>query len=120
MIFSYGSRRLRTNASSFCRAAVLANSEISSVDCRLSLGSLVHWRMIFRRASRCFFITSCIGRLLEVKSGSAYQEALCHFGSFRAWRGATMRSDCAAYGDIKAEMAVIWSPAENEASRRGG
>jgi hypothetical protein len=80
MIFSYGSRRLRTNAFSFCRAAVLANSEISSIDCRLSFGSLVHWRMIFRRASRCFFITSGIGTLLEVDySGSAYQEALCHF-----------------------------------------
>src|SRR5580765_7000429 len=74
MIFSYGSRRLRTNAFSFCRAAVLANSEISFVDCRLSFGSPVHWRMIFRRASRCFFITSCIGTLLEVDySGSA-----CH------------------------------------------
>jgi hypothetical protein len=80
MIFSYGSRRLRTSAFSFCRAAVLANSEISSIDCRLSFGSLVHWRMIFRRASRCFFITSGIGTLLEVDySGSAYQEALCHF-----------------------------------------
>jgi len=80
MIFSYGSRRLRTNAFSFCCAAVLANSEISSIDCRLSFGSLVHWRMIFRRASRCFFITSGIGTLLEVdNSGSAYQEALCHF-----------------------------------------
>ena len=80
MIFSYGSRRLRTNAFSFCRAVVLANSEISSIDCRLSFGSLVHWRMIFRRASRCFFITSGIGTLLEVDySGSAYQEALCHF-----------------------------------------
>src|SRR6476620_1789506 len=72
MIFSYGSRRLRTNAFSFCRAAALANSEISFIDCRLSFGSLVHWRMIFRRASRCFFITSCIDTLLEVDySGSA-------------------------------------------------
>src|SRR4029077_4141549 len=77
MIFSYGSRRLRTNAFSFSRAAVLANLEISSIDCRLSLGSLVHWRMIFRRASRCFFITSGIRTLLEVDySGSTYQEVL--------------------------------------------
>src|SRR3954468_11721832 len=90
MIFSYGSRRLRTNAFSFCRAAVLANSEISSIDCRLSFGSLVHWRIILRRGSRCFFITSCIGTFLEVDEfGSAYQEALCHFlvFSFRAWAG---------------------------------
>src|SRR6476469_677446 len=83
MIFSYGSRRLRTKAFSFCRAAVLANSEISSIDCRLSFGSLVHWRMIFRRASRCFVLPSGIGTLLEVdNSGSAYQEALCHFSVF--------------------------------------
>ena len=81
MIFSYGSRRLRTNAFSFCRAAVLANSEISSVDCRLSFGSPVHWRMIFRRASRCFFITSCIGTLLEVDySGSHLRR---RFATFR-------------------------------------
>src|SRR4051794_41882675 len=66
MIFSYGSRRLRTNAFSFCRAAVLANSEISSTDCRLSFGSLVHWRIILRRVLRCFFFTSCIGTLLDV------------------------------------------------------
>jgi hypothetical protein len=45
--------------------------------------------MIFRRASRCFFITSGIGTLLEVDySGSAYQEALCHFSvsSSRRWK----------------------------------
>ena len=84
MIFSYGSRRLRTNAFSFCCAAVLANSETSSIDCRLSFGSLVHWRIIFRRASRCFFITSCIGTLLEVDySGSALTGgALPLFGFF--------------------------------------
>src|SRR5258707_13762903 len=28
------------------------------MDCRLSLESLIHWRMIFRRASRCLFNTS--------------------------------------------------------------
>jgi len=58
MIFSYGLRRLWTNAFSFCCTAILAKAEISSMDCRLSLESLIHWRMIFRRASRCLFITS--------------------------------------------------------------
>src|SRR5713226_3052647 len=58
MIFSYGSRRLWTNAFSFCCAAILAKAEISSLDCRLSFESLIHWRMIFRRASRCLFNTS--------------------------------------------------------------
>src|SRR6266550_8778848 len=96
MIFSYGSRRLWTNAFSFCRTAVLANAEISSIDCRLSFGSLVHWRMIFRRASRCFFITSGIGTLLEVDDFRLGCAALPRGGKYVLAKGRLSASNSSA------------------------
>jgi hypothetical protein len=47
--FWYGSRRLRWN--SFCCTALLAKAAACSSVCRLSFGSFIHSRMIFRRVS---------------------------------------------------------------------
>src|SRR6266700_1315363 len=120
MIFSYGSRRLRTNAFSFCRAAVLANSEISSIDCRLSFGSLVHWRMIFRRASRCFFITAGIGTLLEVDdSGSAVLLSRAAVNTY--WRSVDFRRATPArrgvYCSVYLDRACMFLPTGSDKHR---
>jgi len=55
--FWYGSRRnlwsgsLRLRWNSFCSVAFLANATTCSSVCRLSFGSAIHSRMIFRRVS---------------------------------------------------------------------
>src|SRR5262245_29957781 len=70
------------------------------MDCRLSLGSAVHWRMIFRRAWRCFFITSFISQFLELRRfGRQRSGRLPLFGDLAAHR---------SNGEGQSDAILLW------------